>query len=902
MNYRRFFQTATGNPPYEYQVRLAEADPWPDLLEAPTGAGKTEAIVLAWLWRRRYGPARVRAATPRRLAYTLPMRVLVEQTQERVEKWIKALGWEKEVGVHLLMGGETDNDWDLYPEREAVLIGTQDMLLSRALNRGYALNRYRWPVQFGLLNNDCLWVFDEVQLMGSGLATTAQLAAFRETFGVWGRCASLWVSATLRPDWLATVDFRDRVNGLTAHGLTKSEWRDTNSDLAKRLKAEKVLRKAQFTTDDPKKLAGEIRSAHQDGQLTLVVLNTVKKATAMYEALKALLQPAPRKGKKAAAGQTPLVAAPELLLLHSRFRPPERQARMQRLRQMQETGGIVVATQVVEAGVDMSARVLFTELSPWASFVQRVGRCNRRGEYHDKEAKVFWINVKDADSAPYSKDDLTHTRKVLESLIGGNVGPKGLKVFAEGPGKEELEKLFRYEHTYVIRQHDLHSLFSTESDLAGGYTDVSNFVRNIEREADVYVYWRAVKEAPTPDEPRPTRAELCPVRLFRLKELLKKTGPAWFWNAETRRWNRLGENGIRPGMTLLLATSQGGYHTEHGWTGNPSDKPEPVEAQMPPNESLNDDPESERNDWVTLSDHILDVEAEAKQLVEDLHFDENAGWDHCRDSVVLAAWWHDVGKALPRWQQSGKNQLVTIRERAHKFLESNSGNLQKSEIEFIQSFLKKLDEPATGFWAKFPSLDQALISSSLSGESRKRIKTALGTPFLPGLRHEAASALTAWKKWQARESGWSALAVYLVACHHGKVRTVLRSTQHRKSEERKANTPDIFGTETEDRLPKIDGWLNEEQGFDLRLSTFGAIGQWNDDENAFELEEPSWIQMMAELLGSKYPFDPNIHIAIGENEPRQLGPFRLAFLEALIRAADVKASREPGRLRNNDNR
>ncbi len=41
MKYRDFFQKATGNPPYDYQVRLAEADPWPDLLEAPTGAGKT---------------------------------------------------------------------------------------------------------------------------------------------------------------------------------------------------------------------------------------------------------------------------------------------------------------------------------------------------------------------------------------------------------------------------------------------------------------------------------------------------------------------------------------------------------------------------------------------------------------------------------------------------------------------------------------------------------------------------------------------------------------------------------------------------------------------------------------------------------------------------------------------
>jgi hypothetical protein len=58
-----------------------------------------------------------------------------------------------------------------FPSRSH-LIGTQEMLLSRALNRGYGMSRARWPIHFGLLNNDCLWVMDETQLMGSGLWTS----------------------------------------------------------------------------------------------------------------------------------------------------------------------------------------------------------------------------------------------------------------------------------------------------------------------------------------------------------------------------------------------------------------------------------------------------------------------------------------------------------------------------------------------------------------------------------------------------------------------------------------------------------------------------------------------------------------------------------------------------------
>ena len=75
------------------------------------------------------------------------------------------------------------------------------------------MSRARWPLVFGLLNTDCLWVFDEIQLMGSGLATTAQLEAFRlmlenRRAAIKGHgCRCLWMSATMQEDWLKTVDF-----------------------------------------------------------------------------------------------------------------------------------------------------------------------------------------------------------------------------------------------------------------------------------------------------------------------------------------------------------------------------------------------------------------------------------------------------------------------------------------------------------------------------------------------------------------------------------------------------------------------------------------------------------------------------------------------------------------------
>ena len=81
MEFSAFFEAATreegspkGHDPYPFQTRLALSEELPELIDIPTGLGKTDAVVLAWLWRRRFAGQQRRAATPRRLVYCLPMR------------------------------------------------------------------------------------------------------------------------------------------------------------------------------------------------------------------------------------------------------------------------------------------------------------------------------------------------------------------------------------------------------------------------------------------------------------------------------------------------------------------------------------------------------------------------------------------------------------------------------------------------------------------------------------------------------------------------------------------------------------------------------------------------------------------------------------------------------------
>ena len=152
VEFDRFFtELSPGNECHDWQRELSDSPKCGNrLIRIPTGFGKTLGVLSAWLWHR----VRNRSeAWPRRLVWCLPMRVLVEQMENEARSALEQLRvlWDEKgahdgkVGVHLLMGGANAGQWHLYPECDAVLIGTQDMLLSRAMNRGYASPRARWP-------------------------------------------------------------------------------------------------------------------------------------------------------------------------------------------------------------------------------------------------------------------------------------------------------------------------------------------------------------------------------------------------------------------------------------------------------------------------------------------------------------------------------------------------------------------------------------------------------------------------------------------------------------------------------------------------------------------------------------------------------------------------------------
>jgi len=885
-----------GRTPFAYQRDLAQGDRLPELLEVPTGTGKTAAAVLSWLWRRRHEA--LHEATPRRLVYCLPMRVLVEQTRACVVRWLNNLGllagkatfegdrleryevdWGQQgkVAVVTLMGGESQRDWREHPEHDAILVGTQDMLLSRALNRGFAMPPQMWPVDFGLLNVDALWVMDEVQLMGPGRTTSAQLQQFwDEAPPSHGLRQTIWMSATLGstagsteiPTWMRSPERAGR-------SLTTAPHRHTNADLRhpdfnarwtapKRLElrldraveakvAGKPRRgKRKHASKDAAQtvepgwtvqsldLLSAIRGEANGGRLVLVFVNQVKRARELHARL----------GDGTDAG-------PEFLLLHSRMRPHDRRAMTNALESATPAAGrVVVTTQVLEAGVDIDADALFTELCPWPSLVQRLGRLNRNGtrpkaqdigEGKREPAKAVVFEPpsparkeKESDgdyeerrkhelSLPYDARPVDEARDLLRSVDATHnrsLSPETLSTLSislplEGP---------------VLRRFDLDDLFDTDPDLSGGHTDVTPLLRAADRDVDAYLLWRRIEGGLDADEQMPLhRDELCPVPFYEAHEAFADH-EVWILTLSTGRkrraaWRNARGREIRAGDTVMIDLAAGCYREDAGWTARATDVPtviidrwekedgqllrawvsldggnatlvHEIDGHIVGARARLEDHRCFTKDWMELDPHLLAAEQKAKDLVTALRLDGSLA-----ESLVRAARWHDVGKALER-------------------------NVSGESRQPFQTMLLGAGVPENGH----PKSGALYAKSNRSGGPKS------------GFRHEMASLLAFLQSKHTDDD----LAAFLILAHHGKVRLLPEAWDDE-------DPVDLCGVLDGDRIPA--------------LALPGGNGSIVLDSKTVlpSRKHRGWQGRVHRLL-------------------EKHGPFLIAYLEGLVRVADWRAS------------
>lgn len=331
------------------------------ILIAPTGYGKTE---FAFLW-----------SNSEKFIYTLPLRSAVNQIYERAKN---IFGDEKvgllhsDADVYLLeKEGDVGDTTKLYELSKALsfpaIISTGDQFFP------YALRPPGYEKIFALFSYSRL-IIDEVQ------AYDPKACAIIVSFIDWvvkmgGKF--LLMSATM--PYFVKKEIENRIG---------SQFEEINVYEEKKENFKKIYKhklKIEVIENEDKKI-DEIIDKAKKGKNVLVILNTVKEAQKIYEKLKE---------------KADYSLKNKIFLIHSRFTLEDRRKKEVELIEKEfknpkpeNEGKILVATQVIEASLDINADVLFSEICPLDALIQRMGRVLRR--YFDEkvidEPNVFiWV-------------------------------------------------------------------------------------------------------------------------------------------------------------------------------------------------------------------------------------------------------------------------------------------------------------------------------------------------------------------------------------------------------------------------------------------------------------------------------------------------------------------------------
>ena len=393
--------------------RAAELGPGLFTLSAPTGTGKTLAmLVFALAHAARHGLARVVAA--------LPYLSILEQTAGVYRKLFAArFGPEYLVEHHSLAGvrsdgtrgGEADGqspaalrarqlaeNWDA----PLVVTTTVQLLESLFANRpGPCRKLHRLARSVILL--------DEVQTLPLELAaaTLAALSQLAERYG-----ATVVLATATQP---AFERLDARVRELAGSGWAPREIAPPALDLFARARRTAVRwRIAESLSWEA--LASEVRGRRQ----ALVVVNLKRHALDLARLL-------------AARG------APGLAHLSTNLCPAHRERVLAAVRGRLDRGEpcLLVATQCVEAGVDLDFPAVYRALAPLESIAQAAGRCNRNGRMSGPgEVQVFR-----PEDDRYPPGGYKQAAGVTASLFG-QLGPAGMDLDSPDLFREYYRQLY----------------------------------------------------------------------------------------------------------------------------------------------------------------------------------------------------------------------------------------------------------------------------------------------------------------------------------------------------------------------------------------------------------------------------------------------------------------------------
>jgi len=364
--------------PYSHQQKALEAlvNGKAIILRAPTGSGKTEAVLAPFL-------AMQGKDFPRQMIYSLSMRVLAFQLAQRARKAVKECGLQNDM-VACHYGGNPES---VLFSREMIFT-TIDQTVCAYACTPLLVGRRFGNIPAGAVASAFL-VFDEIQLLDpkTGLQSAIILAKHSLKHGI----PFAFLSATIPDCVICHLENKADESGMKIELVEADEKaiKEKNSELKKRTR---ILRFEDASLD-----ADAIKKYLDGEKKVLVVVNTVDRAQKLYEKLSNI--------------------EPKPVLIHSRFLQEHRQNKEKEiagklLGKDSTAPALVISTQVIEAGMDISADILLTELAPIDSLIQRAGRVARWGG----EGKVVVFGGEDIKHHPYPEEPFNKTRQKLKNL------------------------------------------------------------------------------------------------------------------------------------------------------------------------------------------------------------------------------------------------------------------------------------------------------------------------------------------------------------------------------------------------------------------------------------------------------------------------------------------------------
>jgi CRISPR-associated endonuclease/helicase Cas3 len=344
--------------------------------DLPTGLGKTSVIAIWLLGLAERARTRAVSGFPRRLVYVVNRRTVVDQATGEVEamrsaltkpglrriasalRSLAAIDADQPLAISTLRGQFADNaQWRSDPARPAVVIGTVDMIGSRLLFSGYGCGFKSRPFHAGLLGQDALLVHDEAHLE----------PAFQELITAIEREQRR--AGDLRPIRVMALTATARAGDRDVFSLTAEDRK--HEVVKRRIKASKRL--ALHEVPDAASIAGkmtELALRHDDaGAAVLVFARRVEDVDKVARGL-------PRGRVQMLTGTIRGLERDRLTRTDPIF------ARFVREPGPTAASGTVylVCTSAGEVGVNISADQLVSDLASFDSMAQRLGRVNRFGD------------------------------------------------------------------------------------------------------------------------------------------------------------------------------------------------------------------------------------------------------------------------------------------------------------------------------------------------------------------------------------------------------------------------------------------------------------------------------------------------------------------------------------------